>query len=95
MTQCDNDQDSCMSFVVTADILGTGETKTLTVKHCAISKYECNSSVACGALTNTLERGGLPDYDECSLSCCQGNLCNGPSGEGNRKQHVSRRESLQ
>ena len=79
MNQCDSNYDSCMSTVVTAKVLGMRY--TMNVRNCSISQYECNSTFACGIMKRGLAAANS-DMEECSVSCCHGNLCNGQGGGG-------------
>ena len=79
VNQCDSNYDSCMSTVVTAKVLGMRYTMNL--RNCAISQYHCNSSFPCEIVKKSLATTNA-DMEECSVSCCHGNLCNGQGRGG-------------
>ena len=66
-----------MSTVVKAKVLGMRYTMNL--RNCSISQYQCNSSFACEIMKRSLAAANV-DMEECSVSCCYGNFCNGGGG---------------
>ena len=68
-----------MSTEVTAKVQGMRY--SMNMKNCSISQYECNSTVACGMIKRSLATANV-DMEECSVSCCHGNLCNAQGGGG-------------
>ena len=56
----------------------SGYNLTTTAKNCSSVQYGgCNESYICNSVNNSVvSSGGI--LTECSVSCCQSDLCNGP-----------------
>ncbi|XP_068676410.1 tolloid-like protein 2 [Montipora foliosa] len=73
--QCDSGQDSCRSFVTTAEMYGMQHTTTM--KNCSISLFECNSGTICNYVNQSITSDIHGTLLACSVNCCYGDLCNG------------------
>lgn len=77
---CPSDVDSCVTMVMGFDY--SGYNLTTITKNCSAVQYGgCNESYICNSVNiSVVSSGGI--LTECSVNCCQSDLCNGPAGPG-------------
>ena len=84
--QCDSGQDSCRSFVTTAEMYGMQHTTTM--KNCSVSLFECDSGTICNYVNQSITSDIHATLLACSVNCCYGDLCNGQGKQLTLNRHV-------
>ena len=69
------DDDRCGTLTFT-----TEDSVHNVIKNCTRSTQDCNQDSTCERVESALAEWGV-SFSDCSMSCCQGNMCNQPEEE--------------